>query len=206
MSSKLFDKSEAKLFRFTSTTALIAINLAVYAFTSMVGGNFLYTDRNILLILGQYNDFVMSGGWWQLFTAMFVHVDLSHFLGNMLFLLIFGIRGEELFSDEEFFSIYFVGGLAGNLLTLLMGPSTVSAGASGAIFAMFGACVIYLRRTLGQSIMGALIYSFYLFILSAGARVNVFAHFGGLAAGLAIGYTLAKSRKSAKSSLSWSSP
>lgn len=189
------------MFRFTPTTALIVINLVVYTFTSVVGGNFLYTNDKILVGLGQYNDFVMSGGWWQLFTAMFVHIHLFHLLGNLLFLLIFGARGEELFSEKEFFFIYFAGGLSGNLLTLLMGPSTVSAGASGAIFGMFGACVIYLGQTLGQSIMGALVYSFYLLILSAGARVNVFAHFGGLAAGLAIGYTLAKSRELAKWSL-----
>jgi len=193
------------LFRFTSTTALIVINLVVYAFTSAVGGNFLYTNDKILVSLGQYNNFVMNGGWWQLFTAMFVHVHLFHLLGNMLFLLIFGAKGEELFSDKEFFFIYFAGGLSGNLLTLLMGPSTVSAGASGAIFGMFGACVIYLGQTLGQSIMGALVYSFYLLILTTGAGVNVLAHFGGLVAGLAIGYTLAKSRKLTKSSLGWAS-
>lgn len=193
------------MFRFTSTTALIVINLVVYAFTSAVGGNFLYTNDKILVSLGQYNNFVMNGGWWQLFTAMFVHVHLFHLLGNMLFLLIFGAKGEELFSDKEFFFIYFAGGLSGNLLTLLMGPSTVSAGASGAIFGMFGACVIYLGQTLGQSIMGALVYSFYLLILTTGAGVNVLAHFGGLVAGLAIGYTLAKSRKLTKSSLGWAS-
>jgi rhomboid protease GluP len=190
------------LFRFTPTTALIVVNLVVYVFTSVVGGNFLYTNDKILVGLGQYNDFVMSGGWWQLFTAMFVHVHLFHLLGNMLFLLIFGARGEELFSEKEFFFIYLAGGLSGNLLTLLMGPSTVSAGASGAIFGMFGACVIYLGQTLGQSIMGALVFSFYLLMLSTGAGVNVFAHFGGLVAGLAIGYALAKSRKLAKWSLS----
>jgi len=55
----------------------------------------------------------MSGGWWQLFTAMFAHVDLLHLLSNMLFLLVFGIRGEELFSEKEFFLIYFAGGLSG---------------------------------------------------------------------------------------------
>ncbi|UCE16117.1 MAG: rhomboid family intramembrane serine protease [Candidatus Bathyarchaeota archaeon] len=189
------------MFRFTPTIGLIIVNLMVYAFTSLVGGNFLYTNNGILVGLGQYNNFVMNGGWWQLFTAMFVHVDLIHLLGNMFFLLIFGARSEELFSDKEFFLIYFASGLSGNLLTLLMGPSTVSAGASGAIFGMFGACVIYLGQTLGQSIVSALIFSFYLLVLSSGARVNVFAHFGGLVAGLAIGYTLAKNRKLTRWSL-----
>ena len=194
------------MFRFTPTTALIVINLVVYAFTSVVGGNFLYTNDKILLGLGQYNNFVMSGGWWQLFTAMFVHVHLFHLLGNMLFLLIFGARCEELFSEKEFFFIYFAGGLSGNLLTLLMGPSTVSAGASGAIFGMLGACVMYLGQTLGQSIMGALMFSFFLLLITSGRQVNLFAHFGGLAAGLAIGYALAKSRKLAETSLDWISP
>jgi len=194
------------LFKLTSTKALIGINLAVYAFTSVVGGNFLYTNREILIILGQDNRFVMSGGLWQLFTAMFIHVDLLHFLGNMLFLFIFGVRGEELFSEKEFFFIYFAGGLCGNLLTLLMGPSTVSAGASGAIFGMLGACVMYLGQTLGQSIMGALMFSFFLLLITSGRQVNLFAHFGGLAAGLAIGYALAKSRKLAETSLDLISP
>jgi len=113
----------------------------------------------------------------------------------MLFLLIFGFRAEEFFKDEEFFFIYFMSGLSGNLLTLLMPLNTVSAGASGAIFGTFGACMIYMRKTFGQSIMGALIYSFFLLMITAGENVNIFAHFGGLVAGLMIGYALAKSRK-----------
>ena len=114
----------------------------------------------------------------------------------MLFLLVFGLRAEEMFSLPEYLSIYFLTGLAGNLLTLwFMDPLTPSAGASGAIFGMFGACVIYDRRSIGQSIVGALIYAFFLFIISAGPNVNYFAHLGGLGAGLLIGYILASRRK-----------
>jgi len=63
--------------------------------------------------------------------------------------------------------------------------------------------VIYMGKTLGQSIMGALVYSFFLLILSTGRNVNLFAHFGGLAAGLIIGYSLAKNRKIAKWNLTF---
>lgn len=178
----------------TPTNALIIANVLVYAYTSLVSGNFLVIDDEVLLWLGQDNVFVMNGGYWQLFTSMFVHINILHLFGNMIFLLIFGIRAEDLFSTEEFFFIYFASGLLGNLLTLLMGP-IVSAGASGAIFGMFGACVIYLRKAFGGSIMGALIFSFYLLMLSTSAGVNVIAHFGGLLAGLIIGYVLAKNRK-----------
>lgn len=187
----------------TPTTILIIANLGVYAFTSVAGGSLLFTSQNIIEILGQVNISVMNGEYWQLFTSMFVHVDLLHLFGNMLFLLIFGIRAESLFSKKEFFFIYFASGLSGNLLTLLMPPLTLSAGASGAIFGMFSTNAIYLGKTLNQSIMGALMYSFFLLILSAGRNVNLLAHFGGLAAGLVIGYTLAKNRKLAKWSLTF---
>jgi rhomboid protease GluP len=182
----------------TPTIILIIANLGVYVFTSVAGGSLLFTSRDLIETLGQDNTLVTNGWYWQLFTSMFIHVDLLHLFGNMLFLLIFGIRAEGLFSRKEFFFIYFASGLSGNLLTLLMPPSTLSAGASGAIFGIFSANAIYLGKTLGQSIMGALMYSFFLLILSAGKNVNLLAHFGGLAAGLVIGYTLAKNRKLAK--------
>lgn len=189
--------------RVTPTIILIIANLGVYAFTSVAGGSLLFTSQGLIEILGQDNSRVMNGWYWQLFTSMFVHVDLLHLLGNMFFLLIFGIRAEGLFSKKEFFFIYFASGLSGSLLTLLMPPSTLSAGASGAIFGMFSASAIYLGKTLGQSIMSALMYSFFLLILSTGRNVNLLAHFGGLAAGLIIGYSLAKNRKLAKWSLTF---
>jgi rhomboid protease GluP len=114
----------------------------------------------------------------------------------MVFLFIFGLRGEEMFSLPEYLSIYFLGGLTGNLFSLLLLDSlTISVGASGAIFAMFGAAVIYARRSFRQSIIGALIYAFFLLFLSSGIGVNNFAHVGGLVAGLVIGYILATRRK-----------
>jgi len=74
------------------------------------------------------------------------------------------------------------------LLSLLLLPlETISVGASGAIFAMFGAAVIYARRSFRQSIIGALIYAFFLLFLSSGVGVNNFAHIGGLVTGLLIG-------------------
>jgi len=167
----------------------------VYAYTSIVGGNFLVTSDEVLLQWGQFNLYVMNGRYWQLLTSMFVHHNIIHLLLNMFFFLIFGFRAEEFFSPEEFFFIYFLSGLSGNLLTLLLPPLTVSVGASGAIFGTFGASVMYMRKAFGQSITGALIYSFFLLMISTGRGVNIFAHFGGLAAGLIIGYALAKSRK-----------
>jgi len=147
---------------FKPTYLIVALNMAVYAYTSIVGGDFMETSYDVILQYGQVNYFVMNGLYWQLFTAMFIHVNIIHLLGNMLFLLIFGLRAEEMFSIQEYLLIYLLSGLAGNLLTLLFGPlAPPSAGASGAIFGLFGACTIYLRRTVGQSIIGALLYSLF---------------------------------------------
>jgi len=191
---------------FTPTYVLVAANVAAYVLTSVIGGSFIETNLSIKIkgsqiiisepmLLAQCNLLVMHGWYWQLFTSMFVHADLLHLFGNMLFLLVFGLRAEDLFSDATYLFIYFGSGLLGNVLTLLMPLRTISVGASGAIFGLFGACVIYLGRAFGRSITVALIYSFYLLLWTTGAGVNVLAHFGGLVAGLLIGYVLATRRK-----------
>ena len=187
---------EGIVLKFTWTFFLIFANTLVYAYTSVKSGDFIVTDFNVLMLYGQFNLAVIAKGWyWQLFTSIFVHVNLPHIILNMFFLLIFGLRAEELFKGREFLFIYFASGLAGNILTLLLPPLTVSAGASGAIFGIFGASVIFMRKAFGMSVFSALVYSLLFLMLSASEGVNLFAHLGGLAAGLVIGYVFAKSRK-----------
>ena len=181
--------------KYKPTYILIAVNVLIYICTSVVGGDWLNTNSNLLLQWGQYNYLVFHGWYYQLFTSMFIHASIAHIAGNMLFLLIFGLRGEEMFSLPEYLGIYLIGGLAGNILSLALGPSLISVGASGAIFSMFGACVIYTRRSVRQSILGALVYGFFLLFISAGPGVNDFAHIGGLVFGLLVGYLIGTSRK-----------
>ena len=181
--------------RLMPTYVLIALNTVAYVYTSIVGGNFIKTGGLPIVLYGQVNLLVWRGWLWQLFTSMFVHADIVHLAGNMFFLLIFGLRAEELFSAKEYLAIYLLSGLAGNLLTLLLEPNMISVGASGAIFGLFGAVTIYIRRAVGQSIISALMYAFFLLLLNSGYGVNVVAHFGGLAVGLLLGYWLAATRK-----------
>jgi rhomboid protease GluP len=181
--------------KYKPTYILIALNVAVYIYTSILSGNALQTSIDVQAQWGQYNLLVFNGWYYQLLTSMFIHASLFHLVGNLLFLLIFGLRGEEMFSLPEFLTIYLVGGLFGNILSLSFGPDFISVGASGAIFAMFGACVIYGRRSVRQSILGALVYAFFLFFINTGAGVNIAAHLGGLVFGLLLGYLIATRRK-----------
>ena len=197
--------------KFKVTYILIAINVVVYIYTSVIGGNFLETSSSVIYQYGQVGGLVIYGGqYYQLLTSMFVHASIVHIAGNMLFLLVFGLRGEEMFSLPEYLTIYLLGGLVGNLLSLLFLPLDIpSVGASGAIFAMFGAAIIHARRSVGQSVLSALIYGFFLLFLSAAPNVNNLAHIGGLVVGLIIGYVLGARRKIGtqyKTTYSYSNP
>jgi rhomboid protease GluP len=182
--------------KYKPTYILIALNLAIYIYGAIINGNALITGDNIIYQWGQVNYMVFfDGAYYQLFTSMFIHASIVHLAGNMLFLLIFGLRGEEMFSLPEFLGIYLVGGLVGNLLSLAFGPIFISVGASGAIFALFGACIMYDRRSMRQSILGALVFAFFLFFINTGEGVNILAHLGGLVFGLIIGYIIGSRRK-----------
>jgi rhomboid protease GluP len=109
--------------------------------------------------------------------------------------LIFGLRAEDFFNGSEYYLAYFASGLAGNLLTLLYPLEVTSAGASGDIFGLFGAVLIYMRKVIEHSILGAVLFAFVFFMITLSVGTNILAHLGGLVAGLGIGYLLAKSRK-----------
>ncbi len=181
--------------KYKPTLILIAVNVIIYIYGAIVGGNVFTTGDAVVYQWGQVNYSVFNGAYYQLLTSIFVHASIVHLVGNMLFLLIFGLRGEEMFSLPEFLSIYLIGGLVGNVLSLVFGPIFISVGASGAIFSLFGACIIYGRRSMRQSILGALVYAFFLFFINTGEGVNILAHLGGLAFGLFVGYIIASKRK-----------
>jgi rhomboid protease GluP len=190
------NKTQKNSQKYKITYILIALNITFYIYGAIIGGNAFVTAPNVTNVLGQYNLLVLEHGFYhQLFTSMFIHATIIHLGSNLIFLLIFGLRAEDMFSLPEYLSIYFIGGLTGNLLTLAYGPNYLSVGASGAIFAIFGACVIYNRKAAQQSIISALAFAFILFIINMGTNVNLLAHAGGLAFGLITGYVLASKRK-----------
>ena len=164
--------------KFLPTYILIGINIGFYLYTSLIGGDFVNTSSDMIYKFGQVNILVLYGGqYYQLLTSLFIHGNIVHLFGNMLFLFIFGLRAEEVFSLPEYLAIFFLGGLIGNLFSLLLLPLNLpSVGASGAIFAIFGAITIYARRTVSESILGALVYAIFWVFLSAGPNVNNFAH------------------------------
>lgn len=122
---------------------------------------------------------------------MFAHEAIWHFAFNMLSLWWLGGPLEAALGRARYIALYFCSGLAGSALTyLLAGPTTASLGASGAIFGLFGATAILMRRL--QYDMRPIIALLVINLIFTFGWSNIAwqAHIGGLVAGVVIGYAM----------------
>ncbi|MHB1505405.1 MAG: rhomboid family intramembrane serine protease [Sulfobacillus sp.] len=105
----------------------------------------------------QYTPLVLAGQPWRLVTAMFIHWSWLHILLNGWSLYIVGTVVEPVYGSWRTLGIYLLGGLLGGVATLaLMPQNVISAGASGAIFALLGAVLvvaIVARKRIGSSLL-----------------------------------------------------
>ena len=88
----------------------------------------------------------------RLFTALFLHADWAHLLGNLVFLLIFGLPAERTMGPWRFLILFLLGGAFSNLAAVLAigAPDRVIIGASGAVSAVIGAYLaLFPRAKLG---------------------------------------------------------
>jgi len=182
-------------YKLSLTDILIVINIIVYVILGVLGGNIIIIPTPLLAQFGQWNRAVLEfGAYWQLFSSIFVHVNILHIGANMFFLWIYGKRAEEIFTFYSFLTIYFVGGLLGSLFTLLLPLDTVSAGASGAIFSVLAAVLISLGRRYGKLKHNILVAALFL-IFSITVGSNILAHFGGILCGALLGYYIPSKKK-----------
>ncbi len=178
------------------TEVLVLINLVVYVVAGIMGGSFIELSDNVLMVLGQFNYLVLKHGWYfQLLTAIFIHANIVHLAFNMFWLYILGSQCEITFGAKRYLIIYFISGFFGNILSLYLLPlGTVSVGASGAIFGIFGSLMAYSGFT-RKNMFASIVYAIFILVLNAGFGVNVVAHFGGLFSGFILGYIYSKRTK-----------
>jgi len=134
---------------------------------------------------------------WTIFTSMFIHAGFLHILGNMLILFFFGSFLSRLVGSGRFLLVYFIGGLAGNALYLLLGDSlSIAVGASGAVYAIAGALVVLVPRVrvllwfFFPMPLWVVVLVFFVLWSIPGLFPDIAwqAHIGGLAVGLIAGY------------------
>lgn len=188
-----------------ATNVLITLNVA--AFLVLVfgfGAGFLeVTDLRPHIAAGASNGAATTGGeWWRLVTSMFLHYGVIHLALNMWALFAAGHLLEKLLGTGLFVILYLGAGLAGGFASIAWyGDAVWSAGASGAVFGVFGGVLGYMvrqRRAVPRTIFRSLLRSSLLFagynILFGLARTGIdnAAHGGGFLAGLLLGWLLAR--------------
>jgi membrane associated rhomboid family serine protease len=189
------------------TKALMGINLAVFvlgivlvgAKSAFDGG--LFTGSSVIQWFGavtgpsfctapegvtfcvDYFTGIDDGAYYRLFTAMFIHYGLVHVALNMVALWMLGRALEAALGPVRFAALYLLAGFGGNVACYLLQPDSLSAGASTAIYGLFAAYFIVLRR-LGRDTSGIIALIVINVVLSFSIPgVSVVGHLGGLVTG-----------------------
>ncbi|HDZ18018.1 hypothetical protein LCGC14_1095010, partial [marine sediment metagenome] len=165
---------------------LIFINVFIY-----FSFNLVVPVDNILIFFQINRNIIFEYEIWRLFTSMFFHIDPLHLFSNMIALLLFGasVENNRNISKIQYFIVYFVSGLIGNLFSLLLLPlDVISLGASGAIFGLIGVAFIIIATDSPPLLIYALLYVAIFIISSIAPGINLWAHLFGLLGGILFGY------------------
>ncbi len=161
----------------------------------LAGGNFFQPDSQILISMGANSRYLtLDHQWWRIITCCFVHIGIFHLFFNMYALLYVGLLLEPQLGRVRFASAYLLTGIMASLTSLYWHPFTLSAGASGAIFGMYGVFLALLTTNLIDKVRRTdLLTSIGIFVgynLLYGTKggVDNASHVGGLISGMLIGY------------------
>lgn len=193
-------KEDLKLFvpsrEIAVTQLLVLINVLIYIWMVVSGVDPLDPSVDDLVIWGGNIDVLFSEGeYWRLLASCFIHIGFVHLLMNMYALLYVGSFLETIIGHRRFLLAYLVTGLISSLASTWWHTNIVSAGASGAIFGMFGVFLVLLlshrivqgdtRKELLTSIG---IFVAYNLLFGLQGEVDNAAHIGGLLSGMAVGW------------------
>jgi membrane associated rhomboid family serine protease len=185
------------------TWALVAVNVAVFLMDGVLSGfgtfNLMGFGGPLVEAGAVHGPSVAAGEWWRLITSAFLHLGLLHLAFNMYALWLFGPIIEQLYGHVEYALLYVLCALGGSVLTILLQPDSAAAGASGAIFGLFGLAFVVSRRRhllLGPqarailSQVGTLLVLNLFITFMAASRISWTGHLGGLAVGAVLGLLL----------------
>lgn len=186
-----------------ASQVLIALNALVFVVQAVTSGLEPWTDGGRFLFLrygdkGIWADGALVGSFvpeepWRLVTGGFLHAQLPfgiiHIGMNMYVLSIFGRLLEPALGKVRFTAVYICALFGGSLGVVLLSPTSITVGASGAVFGMMGAAVMVARErgiNLMQSGLATTIGINLLFTFGV-PGISIGGHLGGLVAGFAAG-------------------
>ena len=166
------------------TYALIAINVVMFVLQSM--------SPNLQSDLVLHSPSVAAGDWYRLVTSAFMHYGVTHLLFNMYALWIIGPPLEKALGRLRFTALYALSALGGSVLVYLLSPlNAATAGASGAVFGLFGAAFVVGKRlnlNVGWVVGLIAINLAITFVIPAlgGQQISWQGHIGGLVTGAVV--------------------
>ena len=180
------------------TYLFIGVNLGMFALLWLAGGmDLMAADIEALVALGaKQNALIDQGQYWRFITLMFLHIGFIHLFFNNYALWIVGQEIERLYGSARFVVIYLLTGLAGSVASYFYNPEATSAGASGAIFGLFGLLATFAfryRKEIPQSISSQIkrqVLPLIAINLGIGFLIKMVdnsAHIGGLLTGCLLG-------------------
>jgi membrane associated rhomboid family serine protease len=186
------------------TKTLIAANVLIFFINLAQGASLTENGGDLFFdwaLIGQAQVFpsgevigVAEGQWWRLITAAFLHGSIIHLGFNMLMLFWIGAPIEEAIGRARFLILYLVSGLSGSAGALLLtDPNAITVGASGAIFGLLGAALVFERQrtfVLGGSALSIIVLN--LVLSFAVPNISIGGHVGGLVGGALGGLALSR--------------
>ncbi len=187
----------------SATNILVGLNVAVFILLGFLGAGWVQTKSIMPYVLyGANNGGVTTDGeWWRLVTYMFMHYGLIHLAMNMWALFQTGHLLERLLGRALYTLTYLGSGIVAGFASILWNGDRVwSAGASGAVFGVYGALLGYMLRekhALPRSVFQPVLKStlafagYNLLFGLAHPRIDNSAHLGGALGGLVLGWLVA---------------
>jgi membrane associated rhomboid family serine protease len=203
------------------TKTLIGVNVAVAVLAMVIGGARAVAGGGLGGLLGGSTslhvwggmvvgfpgatDGVVNGDYYRMITSMFLHYGIFHLLLNMWALWVVGGVLEPLLGRARFLALYLISGIGGSVAVFLTagvdvvifnrqlfgGLDTLTAGASGAVFGLFGAFYVFLRRMGRDTSMITMILVINIIFTFTVPAISVAGHLGGLGTGLLVALALA---------------
>lgn len=176
------------------TIILVALCVLVFLLETFMGGS---ENNATLLNLGAMNNYlvIVKKQWWRLFTAQFLHIGILHLVSNIVMIYYMGMMTERMLGHFTFLLVYLLSGVGGNLLSLAFGKdNSIGAGASTALFGLFGAVIaLGLRHRDNPAIAYVARQALILAILNLGIDlflpgIDTLGHLGGLISGFLLAF------------------
>lgn len=199
------------------TYTIIALNVLVFILMAVNGAGIVEPNGLVHIAWGSnYTALTLSGDWWRLFTNIFIHFGVIHLAMNMYCLYTVGVYLEPMLGKARYIAAYICTGIIASIVSLWWHTEGVnSAGASGAIFGIYGLFLALLTtslipKTARESLLKSIgLFVAYNLLYGMKSGVDNAAHIGGLVSGFVIGYLYVydiKKEKEQQKKLVWIIP